>query len=149
MANLDQVFTSKYLKAADLGGKSYRMTIASVAVENIGTAEKPAFKPVAYFGGAQKGLALNKTNAYAIGHAYGMETDGWTGKSVEMYPDTTMFNGQATPCIRVRPIYQQATGPLPGASVNAPLGPTPPAPAFAPPMAPGSLAGDLDDDIPF
>ena len=147
MPNLDQVFTSKYLSAADLDGQSYTLVIAGVELQNVGTAEKPDHKLVAHFHKTQKGLVLNKTNAYSIGAVYGLQTEAWAGKTLEVYPDQTMFGGKMVPCIRVRPMYQRAAG-LPGQNVNAPLnGPiTPPAP---PPVMSVDGPGGLDDDIPF
>lgn len=124
--NIDGAFPSTYLKHADLNNRAIRLTMANVVIEEVGDDSKP----VLYFQGAKKGLVLNKINAATISTAYGHETDAWTGKVIEIYPDMTHFQGRPTPCIRVR----------------APLAP---APAHAPAPAPAPAASILDDEIPF
>jgi hypothetical protein len=72
-----------------------------------------------------KKLALNKSNALAIGALYGQETDAWLGKQITLFPSTTQFNGQQVACIRVSGPAAAAADPFGGAaSVN-------PAPAAA------------------
>jgi hypothetical protein len=96
--NIGEVFPSNYLKAADLQGKLVKVKIQAVTVEDIGDDKKPVIR----FTGKAKGLALNKTNAGIIASAYGQETDGWTGKEIELRPDKTQFQGQLVDCIRVQ-----------------------------------------------
>ena len=106
--NLDQMYPSKWLKAGDLQGQTVPVVIARVVMEDVGD---EAGKPVAYFQNRDKGLVLNKTNAMSIGLVHGQDTDGWTGKTIELFPAVVMFQGQNVPCIRVRPVataYEEA-----------------------------------------
>ena len=152
--NLDQMYPSKWLKASDLQGQTIPVVIMRVVMEDVGD---EAGKPVAYFQGKEKGLVLNKTNAMSIGVVHGQETEGWVGKTIELFPTVVMFQGQNVPAIRVRPVataYAEAYGaperpaaPLhqgPGekavAAANAPLQPAP---------VPPNDGHDLDDEIKF
>lgn len=96
--NVNNVFPSNYLKAADLQGRTVKVKIERIEMEDMGNERKP----VITFAGKQKGLALNKTNAQIIASAYSPETDGWIGKDIELRPDKTQFNGQLVDCIRVQ-----------------------------------------------
>jgi hypothetical protein len=128
--NIDQAFPSTWLKNSDLNGRAVRLTMKEVVLEEVGDDHKP----VLYFQGAKKGLVLNKINSASIASAYGQETDGWNGKTIEVYPDMTIFGGKPTPCIRVRPVA--APAPVP-----------PAAPAATPPQY--QTNNQLDDSIPF
>lgn len=99
---INQAFPSKYIKAADLGGKEHTLTIAKVQIEDVGGQNNEEDRPVMYFAGRQKGVVLNRTNATAIAHRYGDDTDEWVNKPVTVYPDTTMFQGKMVDCIRMR-----------------------------------------------
>ena len=132
--NLDQMYPSKWLKAGDLQGQTIPVVIMRVVMEDVGD---EAGKPVAYFQGKEKGLVLNKTNAMSIGLVHGQDTDGWTGKTIELFPAVVMFQGQNVPCIRVRPVaaaYAEAYG--------APERP-------APPQGPGDKAAVLAAEAPL
>jgi len=134
-----QSFPSSYLRAGDLNGKTFRMVMKEVVMEDIGGDHKA----VLYFQGADKGVVLNKTNATAIADQCGTDTDNWGGKEVEIFPATTMFKGQNVPCIRIRAVAPPAAaGAVPGGKkVQRVPAPQQPAPAVN--------GGDLDDDIPF
>ena len=99
---INQAFPSKYIKAADLKGKEYTLTVASVKIEDVGAEGSPEEKPVLYFAGRAKGVVLNRTNAGTISHRYGDDTDDWINKEVIIYPDTVMFQGKLVDCIRMR-----------------------------------------------
>lgn len=131
--NINEVFPSKYLKAEDLQGREITVTIANVIVEKIGQGEDR--KPVAYFQGKEKGVALNKTNSTNIAAAFGPETDAWIGAKVILYPAWVDYQGKSVQAIRIRPAF------------DAPQrqAPTPPQPS-------GGYGGshpDLNDDVPF
>ena len=106
---INQAFPSKYIKAADLGGKEFTLAIAKVQIEDVGGQGSEEYKPVLYFDGRTKGVVLNRTNATAIANRYGDDTDDWTGKDVIIYPDTVMFQGKMVDCIRMRVPAQAAT----------------------------------------
>lgn len=96
--DINNVFPSKYLKAADLAGRTVKVKINTVGIEEIGKDHKP----VLMFAGKQKGLVLNKSNAQIIASVYSPETNGWIGRDIELRPDKTQFNGQMVDCIRVQ-----------------------------------------------
>jgi|SRR6516162_11046435 len=93
------VFPSKYLKAADLGGKHIKLTIAKVQREKLGEDE---VKPIMYFTRSKKGLVLNRTNWRAIAVAYGDESDQWTNKEVILFSMMVQFRDELKEAIRVR-----------------------------------------------
>ena len=148
--DISTAFPSKFLKAADLGGKTYKLIMKGVEMEDIGGDHQP----VLYFMKTDKGVVLNKTNMNAIAGTYGFETNNWAGKEVEIFPATTMFKGQNVPCIRLRVVTPAAAaGALPGQPVFTPS-PTGPATMTAAPtgnIQPSPLGGltDLNDDSPF
>jgi hypothetical protein len=95
---MSEAFPSNWLKASDLQGHTIKVQIKDVVLEDVGDGEKP----ILTFIGKDKGLVLNKTNANMIVDAYGDDTDNWTGKDLEIFPDKTSFKGQIVSCIRVR-----------------------------------------------
>jgi len=95
---MSEAFPSNWLKASDLQGRTIKVMIQNVVMEDVGDGEKP----ILTFMGKDKGLVLNKTNANMIVDAYGDETNEWAGKEIEIFPDKTSFKGQIVPCIRVR-----------------------------------------------
>jgi hypothetical protein len=99
MANLNDLFPSKFLKASDLQGQVRRVTIQQVSVEEIAQGEH---KPVIHFIDAPKPLVLNKTNGQLLGSLFGMETDAWGGKKIEIYSEKVAFQGRIVDAIRVR-----------------------------------------------
>lgn len=124
---IDAAFPSTYLKHSDLNGRHIKLVMSTVVMEDVGDDHKP----VLYFQNAKKGLVLNKINSAAISAVYGQETDGWTGKQIEVYPDTTLFQGRPTPCIRVR-AFKPAPPPPPQTIVDEHL-----------------TTSQIDDTIPF
>lgn len=98
MANVNALYPSTYLKAADLNGKTAKVAVRTVIVEKIGTDTKP----VLYFQGKEKGMVLNKTNAFTISQAYGPDTDAWGGAAVEIFPAYVDFQGKQVEALRIR-----------------------------------------------
>lgn len=134
---VSQAFPSKYVKAADLQDRAHLLTIRAVTMEDVGGGDT---KPVLYFQNAEKGVVLNRTNAETIAFCYTDETDNWIGKQIEVYPDTTHFQGKLVPCVRVR-------RPMPPAQNGQAFGAS--APPSAPVGDPGPAHEGLDDDIPW
>lgn len=130
--NINGAFPSDYLKESDLQGKTFTMTMGRVEIAKLGDDQKP----ILYFQGAEKGLALNKTNANTIADAYGPETDNWHGKKLEVYPSETDYQGKRVPCIRVR-IPRDG-----GQQAPESYGGNPNLPA-------AGGAADLNDEVPF
>jgi len=157
--DIGALYAGHYLKADDLGGKTYAATI--VAVERVDIPEQDgSVRPkaaVALHGWPAK-LLLNKTNFEAIATAYGRQSAGWLGKPLEVYPDTTLFGGRSVPCVRVRvPRPAAPAAAIPG--MTSPAAPAaaipdttslaaPPAPAASQPP-PQMTVGELSDDIPY
>ena len=130
-------FPSKWLKAADLKGRSAIVTIERVELENFkndkGYEED---KLVVYFEGKTKGLIVNQTNWDLIGEVTGEEDDSsWPGHRIELYSKKVPLRGKEVDAIRVREPTQlelpKSTKPLP------------------PKPAPKPLAEEMDDEIPF
>jgi hypothetical protein len=123
--NVNEVFPSNYLKAADLQGREIPVMIDRVEMESFGQDQKA----IVYFRGKQKGVVLNKTNAMNIAGAYGDDTDGWVNQPVVLFSVWTDFQGKSVQAIRIRP----------GSTV---MGTT----RAAPPPPP---ADEMADSIPF
>jgi hypothetical protein len=128
----DEVFPSKYLKAADLKGKAYVATIESAPYETLQSLDgKETQKIVLHFKNAEKTLPLNVTNFDAVCDATGCsDTEDWPGQRIELYPTRTTMGGKAVDCIRIRP---------PSASRQKPAAVPPPPPP----------ADEGSDAIPF
>ena len=120
MANLDDLYPSKYVKVVDLAGNTHAVVIDRLEVETMPKGEK---KPVLYFTGRQKGLVLNKTNADAIAASYGKNTDSWIGKKIDLFSTRVSGPNGMTDGIRVR--------------------------AVRPPEPAGATDNTLNDSIPF
>ena len=99
--NVNKLFPSKWLKAADLDGRRVTVTIERVVMETMEGKQGRHEEPVVYFRGAKKALILNQTNAFAIAAAYGPETDGWPGQVVELYAVRIKVKGELREAIRV------------------------------------------------
>ena len=95
---VSEAFPSKYLSAADLQGSNIRVVMQHVEIEKVGDDQKP----VLYFKGKNKGLALNKTNSKTIADTYGDEMDEWNGGELILFPVMTDFQGKQVEAIRVR-----------------------------------------------
>jgi hypothetical protein len=100
---ISKIFPSKYVTAADLGGKPLTLTIKGVTLEEMVThSNQKVQKPVVWFEKAGKGFVINLTNARIIAALYGDETDGWTGKRITIYPTRVRAFGEMQDAIRVR-----------------------------------------------
>ena len=130
----DEIFPSKYLKAADLKGKPHAVTIERAAYETLkGLDGKETQKIVLHFKNVEKSLPLNVTNFDAVWDVTGyFDTEDWPGQRIELYPTKTTMGGKPTDCIRIR---------RPSASRPAAAAPSPP-----PPSEPAS---ETNDEIPW
>lgn len=94
---------SDYLSAVEFRGKDVTLTITKVFIDTLkmkgGASEQ---KPVLTFGGTEKKLVLNKTNAASIAVMYGDKAESWVGKRVTFYPSKTQCGRDMVDCIRVR-----------------------------------------------
>lgn len=107
------VFTSKYLKAADLQGHQPIVTLAGVQMETLGIGEDAKECPVLSFAGKDKGLVCNKTNWNTLIGLFGSDTDAWMGKKVKLLTAEVAYQGKMTMAIRVssQPIAQAPAKP--------------------------------------
>lgn len=103
MPHVLSMFDSEFLHCYDLTKDQVEVEIESVAVGEL-TAQggRKSKKPVVKFKGAEKKLALNKTNAKAIIALYGPNTEDWPGKKVVLFKSRTQMGGEEVDCIRVR-----------------------------------------------
>jgi hypothetical protein len=129
----DEVFPSKYLKAADLKGEPRIVMIESAHYETLkGLDGKETQKIVLYFKNLPKSLPLNVTNFGAVCDATGfLDTDDWPGQQIELYPTRTSMGGQLVDCIRIR---------RPSSRPRA---------AVSPPPPPTRPVGEMNDEIPW
>ena len=111
---ISAAFPSNYIKAGDLDGKPWPMTIRTCVMEELGQGNDKEQKPVVYFTKGTKGLVLNKTNANVIVESYGDDTGGWEGKAVEVFPTQVEFKGKLVDGIRLRiqPVAQPQAQPV-------------------------------------
>ena len=97
------MYDRDYIYAFDLMGRDVVVTIAKVVAGELTAAGgRKSKKPVVYFEGKDKGLALNKTNGKTIASLFGTDTDQWIGKKIAIYPTETSMGGETVECIRVR-----------------------------------------------
>jgi hypothetical protein len=104
MANIEDFFPSKFLRASDLKGKEITVTIDRVEPEEFEQDGVKRPKPVVHFRNSGiKPLVCNKTNSSRLATALGdKDTDAWAGKQVRLYPDMEEFRGQVHEVVRVR-----------------------------------------------
>jgi hypothetical protein len=94
----NEVFPSKWLKAADLGTSEPVVTIKKVEMETLGDETKP----VLYFEGKDRGLVMNKTNWSTVVDITGQEdSDDWKGHKIKLYVAKVEFQGKRVPSIRI------------------------------------------------
>jgi len=96
--NVNDIYASSRVAAADLQGKQPKLTIAAVDVAVFDEGRKLEV----HFVGAGKTLILNRTNTSVIADAYGPETDDWIGKEIILYTDRVPFQGKMVDAVRVR-----------------------------------------------
>jgi hypothetical protein len=133
MVDINEVFGGETLKAADLQGKEFTLTIQTVQAKDFDKGSKLVIR----FVGAKKVLISNRTNAKRIAMLYGSNTDTWVGRQVTLYSEMVDFKGEPTWAIRVKQPPGYATLPMPAVQQ--------PAPAAAPILPP---APDFDDPMP-
>lgn len=138
--NINDVYQSNTLCAADLKRREHTLCIASVELKKFNDGDKL----VITFQNAKKQFICNKTNSKRIAFAHGDDTDGWIGKEIVLYPDLVDFQGQMKEAIRVRPVSRAAPA-RPAVAVQQHSG-VETSTTERHPNAPGN---SLNDDIPF
>jgi hypothetical protein len=139
----DEIFQSKFMKAAELDGRPVTLTIKSAPYEVLKNPEgKEQGKTVLYFHRTKKALPLNMVNWDSVAEICGGDTDTWPGHQIELYPTKTEMGGKLVDCIRIR----RPQGELPLAANAKPK----PQPAPVPEAPPIEAYADVafDDDLP-
>jgi hypothetical protein len=84
MTTMNDLFPSKYLKAAD-ADPDLTLTIARIAKEKMQNQDgEEEVKPVIYFVESEKGMVLNKTNANVLTGMFGDTIEAWTGQRITL-----------------------------------------------------------------
>ena len=100
--NINDAFSSKFLRAVDLAGREVTCTIDRIEIREVGRIKER--RPIVFFQGKQKGLILNRTNAQRIADIAGTpETDRWPGVRITLFPAEVEFQGQPVTAVRVKP----------------------------------------------
>lgn len=126
------VAKSRYLNQDDLQGKKeLHLTVHSFSEEKMEMSGE--LKTAMHFAELSKPLILNTTNFDTCEEAWGGDTRGWIGHSVDLYFDPTItYGGKRVGGLRLRP---------PDAGEKAEIKPI---------LRPGGTSGErFDDDIPF
>lgn len=114
MPDTDTIYSSggAYLKGEDLADTDdITLTIEGVEIKQFDDGGK---KAIITFGGTDKKLVVNKTNALMINEVAGSrDTDNWIGKSITLYGTKVEYGGKLTDGIRVRPPTKKKTGKKP------------------------------------
>ena len=96
--NIDDMYPSKYLRAADLPRRGTTLMIDAIEQEKIGGDDKY----VLYFvKDEERGLVLNKTNALTIADGYGKDTAEWSGRRIHLRTEKGPFQGGRVDALRV------------------------------------------------
>jgi len=97
---------SEWLRACDLRGAEPTVEIAKVVGGTVvGEGGKKSRKPVVFFKGKEKPLAIGATIGKTIAAMYGPNTEDWIGKRVTLFTSTTnSTGGEVVECIRIRPM---------------------------------------------
>lgn len=97
------MYPSEYLQACDLHGKEPVVTIEKCVIEEVPQPDgKKKKKPVLYFAGKDKRFPLPKCCAKVLAAKYGIDTDAWTGQTIQIFGTTCMAFGAEVECIRMK-----------------------------------------------
>jgi predicted YcjX-like family ATPase len=83
--DFDELYPGRFIKAGDLKGRDWTLTIARVVLEELEGTKKQS-KGVIAFRETQKELVLNRTNGECIKAMFGRKLADWTGKRITIYP---------------------------------------------------------------
>jgi len=146
MPDVNQIYQSEFLRAAQLQGQTRRATIEGAGVEILGQGEKAQQKIVLKLVKVKQRFPLNKTNAMSLSAAWGPTTDNWIGRQVELRPEKVLFSGAMVDSIRAQAV-PDVKPPRAVAPVAAPA----PEPANLGDAAepPDEWPDELVDDIPW
>lgn len=102
VADYDELYPGRFLKAALFKGRPCTLVIAEVFVERMpGKGSKKEWKAVLGFLRTEMQLVLNKTNGLCLREMFGRDVTKWVGKSVTFYPRMVDVGGAEELAIRV------------------------------------------------
>lgn len=101
MANLDDLYPSKYIKSSDLAGNTHAVVIDRMEIDTMPNGER---MPVLHFRGRSKAMVLNRTNADTIGAVFGKNTDNWIGQKIDLFATRVQGPNGMVDGIRVRAV---------------------------------------------
>jgi hypothetical protein len=123
--DLNELYGSKYLGAADLGEKKIRTRIAKIRKEPMqqqgGGKERAKF--VLYFTTLDKSLVLNATNKNVLVDALGRDPASWVNAEVGLYTVDTAYQGKSMRGVRLKVFSRpepKAAAPKPEPKAAAP-----------------------------
>lgn len=100
--DFDLLYPSRFVKAADLGGKDVTKTIRAVKVEELGEGDQKKGKVVVTFDDSKKQWVMPRTCGEALKLMFGRETNAWIGKRVTLFSKMVDSFGDEVPAVRVR-----------------------------------------------
>jgi hypothetical protein len=109
MPTLDEVFESKYLKAADFKKGPRVLTIIESQMQTLKALDgRQQKKCVLYFENESKALVLNRTNFERVRDITGEEdSDDFPGHKIVGFADKTQMGGKTVDCVRVRAVQNK------------------------------------------
>jgi hypothetical protein len=121
MPDVRSMLDKEFLYHFDLDGRDVSVCIDRVTPGEVpGENGKKSRKPLVYFKGKNKPLALNITNIRTIAAITGsFDSARWVGAWITLYPTTTQFGPRTVECIRVRPSAPKRGKPAPTEPVQA------------------------------
>ena len=101
--NMNDTIASKYLKAADLKGRTVKVCIDSVSMDDLSQDNKPPeIKACVKLRDRKKSWVLNRTNTVSLIKFFGPESNDWAGKTVELYAVDVMVNNEQKEGLRCK-----------------------------------------------
>jgi hypothetical protein len=99
----DELYQGRFLKAGELQGKKFTLTIASVDLYELEGEKGKKVRGVIAFKETPKLVALNRINGLCLRGMFGRLVQEWTGKRVTLFPDVVKEAGamKGDPCIRI------------------------------------------------
>jgi hypothetical protein len=102
MTTVNDLFPSKYLKAAD-AENDLTLTIARVTKEKMKNNDgEEEVKPIVYFVEHEKGMVLNRTNANTLTDLFGEQIEAWTGQKIVLASVDVDAFGKIQKALRIR-----------------------------------------------
>jgi hypothetical protein len=102
---IEDVYPRKYATGEDFAGKAVTLTIREVVMESMCPKQGApiAQKPVIYFHGAKKAVVMGRPLWVQIAAILGSDdTNTWSNKRIQLYPERMIVGGQAKIAIRAR-----------------------------------------------